>query len=156
VQRPRWAHRQPSRKAVHLKRATLFCAIALNIFATSTAVSDDHDEVAAQSAAAAWLALLDTGQYGESWNTASTLFRRAILQAQWPSKGARVRAPLGALRSRRLLSTAFRSTLPGAPDGAYVVIQFASSFEQRSAAVETVTPMKDVDGTWRIAGYYIN
>ncbi len=45
--------------------------------------------------------------------------------------------------------------MPGAPDGEYVVIQYDSSFEHKQAAVETVTPMLDKDGKWRVSGYYI-
>ena len=33
--------------------------------------------------------------------------------------------------------------------------RFESSFEHKASAVETVTPMKDADGTWRVSGYYI-
>jgi len=44
---------------------------------------------------------------------------------------------------------------PGAPDGEYVVIQYDSSFENKTEAVETVTPMLDPDGVWRVSGYYI-
>jgi ribosomal protein S17E len=36
-----------------------------------------------------------------------------------------------------------------------VVIQFKTSFEHNPDAVETVTPMKDSDGQWRVSGYYI-
>ena len=45
--------------------------------------------------------------------------------------------------------------MPGAPDGEYVVIQFETSFENKKHAIETVTPMMDKDGTWRVSGYYI-
>jgi len=36
-----------------------------------------------------------------------------------------------------------------------VVIQFDSSFEHKQTAVETVTPMLDTDGKWRVSGYFI-
>ena len=49
----------------------------------------------------------------------------------------------------------YKTSLPGAPDGEYVVIQFDTSFENKKAAIETVTPMMDQDGTWRVSGYYI-
>jgi ribosomal protein S17E len=39
--------------------------------------------------------------------------------------------------------------------GEYVVIQFETSFENKKTAVETVTPMMDKDGIWRVSGYYI-
>jgi len=45
--------------------------------------------------------------------------------------------------------------LPGAPDGQYVLIQFNASFEQKAHAVETVTPMLERDGTWKVSGYFI-
>ena len=47
------------------------------------------------------------------------------------------------------------TSLPGAPDGEYVVIQFDTSFTNKKVAVETVTPMKDEDGIWRVSGYYV-
>jgi hypothetical protein len=42
-----------------------------------------------------------------------------------------------------------------APDGEYVVIQFEASFENKKSAIETVTPMLDKDGNWRVSGYYV-
>jgi hypothetical protein len=35
------------------------------------------------------------------------------------------------------------------------VIQFRASFENKKSAVETVTPMKDEDGQWRVSGYFM-
>jgi hypothetical protein len=45
--------------------------------------------------------------------------------------------------------------LPGAPDGEYVVFDYSSSFEQKSAANERVTTVKDTDGVWRVVGYFV-
>ncbi len=47
------------------------------------------------------------------------------------------------------------NTLPGAPDGEYVVIRYRTEFENKMKAVETVTPMLEADGAWRVSGYYI-
>lgn len=60
-----------------------------------------------------------------------------------------------AMKARKVKSATFTRTLPGAPDGEYVVIQFESQFENKAAAIETVTPMRDKDGAWRVSGYYI-
>jgi hypothetical protein len=57
--------------------------------------------------------------------------------------------------SRTMKTTRYTTTLPGAPDGEYVVIQFDSSFTNKKTAVETITPMLDKDGVWRVSGYYI-
>ncbi len=53
------------------------------------------------------------------------------------------------------MSATRRTSLPGAPDGEYVVIQYRSEFENKSNAVETVTPMRDADGEFRVSGYFI-
>jgi hypothetical protein len=45
--------------------------------------------------------------------------------------------------------------LPGAPDGQYVIIQYDTTFENKRKAIETITPMFDKDGIWRVSGYYI-
>jgi hypothetical protein len=59
------------------------------------------------------------------------------------------------LISRKLKSKKYTTSLPGAPDGKYVVIQYETSFEHKKSAIETVTPMLDKDGKWRVSGYYI-
>lgn len=59
------------------------------------------------------------------------------------------------MQSRKLKSATYTKTLPGAPDGEYVVIQYDSSFVNKKSAVETVTPMLDKDGKWRVSGYFI-
>jgi hypothetical protein len=134
------------------------CALAaatllLAGFATS---ADDRDAVAqAQSAAKRWLALTDGAKYGESWDEAASLFKGAVTKADWEKAIKGVRAPLGAVKARKVKSATFSRTLPGAPDGEYVVIQFESQFENKAAAIETVTPMHDKDGTWRVSGYFI-
>ena len=102
-----------------------------------------------------WLSLTDTGQYDASWDAASALFRAAISKADWAQSLSAVRSPIGALGSREVASANFSTALPGAPDGEYVVFQFNSSFENKASAIETVTAMKDSDGVWRVAGYYI-
>ena len=58
------------------------------------------------------------------------------------------REPLGKVLSRNLKSAVFTKTLPGAPDGKYVIIQYYSSFEHKQSAVETITPMLEKDGKW--------
>jgi hypothetical protein len=112
-------------------------------------------EEVAQQSADGWLALVDSGKYADSWQEASQLFKAAITKEQWQSKLRASRDPLGKLLSRKLKSATYAKTLPGAPDGEYVVIQYESSFEHKQSAVETVTPTLDKDGQWRVSGYFI-
>ena len=109
----------------------------------------------AETAARAWLALADAGDAARTWSTAATLFRQAVAETQWATSLNAARSPLGSVVSRTLREARPATELPGAPDGEYVVFQFDTRFEHKRAAVETVTPMKDNDGTWRVSGYFI-
>jgi tetratricopeptide (TPR) repeat protein len=110
---------------------------------------------AAVPAAEQWLKLVDDGKYGECWDAAAEFLRKAVGKDVFGKQIAAARTPLGKLQSRKVKLAVFMTSLPGAPDGQYVVIQFEASFENKKQAVETVTPMKDKDGKWRVSGYYI-
>lgn len=126
------------------------------MFSTATGIAAESEkEKQAISAAIQWLALVDEGKYAESWKVAATYFKGAIKEDQWGQSLQAVRAPLGDLISRKVKNKSYQTSLPGAPDGQYVVIQFKTSFENKLSAVETVTPMLDKDGQWRVSGYYI-
>jgi hypothetical protein len=113
------------------------------------------DTAAAVTVAERWLALVDAGRSAESWEQAAALFKKAVTKEQWQAALAAVRTPLGGVVSRKLTSKTPMTSLPGVPDGEYVVIQFATSFENKKNAVETITPVRDPDGQWRVSGYYI-
>jgi hypothetical protein len=128
--------------------AALACLISVHVHAGEA-------EDAAVKAAEDWLALVDSGDYSKSWSEAAELFRSSVTREQWDKSLAAARKPLGEVVSREKKSAQFATSLPGAPDGEYVVIRFDTSFTNKKAAVETVTPMKDPDGTWRVSGYFI-
>ena len=117
--------------------------------------SVSEKETAAVYAAEKWLAIVDAGNYAASWKEAAEYFRNAVKPEQWEQSMQAVRRPLGKLISRKMQTKSYKTSLPGAPDGEYVVIQFETSFENKKTAIETVSPMKDRDGKWRISGYYI-
>lgn len=110
---------------------------------------------AAEASAAAWLALVDAGKYGESWDQGAALFKAALTRSQWEAALEKVRKPLGKVVSRKLRGAKYLTEIPNAPAGEYVVIQYDTRFDGAPAAVETITPMKDKDGVWRVSGYYI-
>jgi len=120
-----------------------------------TATPKTDDERAAVSAAQAWLAAIDAGKYSESWSEAEPNFRSAVSQTEWVLDLTATRAPLGALRSRTLKSVQSCKSLPGAPDGDYVVMQFNTSFANKVSAIETVTFARTKDGKWEASGYFI-
>ena len=119
------------------------------------AFADDAAEKAARAAAQGWLAQIDGGKYADSWKDSSSFFRGALTEKAWVDALNAARKPLGSTLSRKQIKAENVKSLPGAPDGNYVVMQFNSSFGNKKAAVETVTFMQEKDGKWRAAGYYI-
>src|SRR5579862_8247383 len=102
-----------------------------------------------------WLALIDRGNYSESWKEASAIVQGAVTETAWENATTTFRKPLGNLVSREVKSAQLMTELPGAPDGQYVVMQFATSFANKKTTIETVTFMREKDGQWKSAGYFI-
>ena len=130
------------------------CALFI-LLSWMTALADEMAEKKAIEASDAWLKLIDNGQYAKSWETAAELFKNAVSKKQWSQSLNAVRKPLGKVMKRTVRSKQYATSLPGAPDGEYVVIQYETSFENKKSSIETVTPMLDKDGKWRVSGYYI-
>lgn len=127
---------------------------ALALCGPAFAVEPTQQEVA-KARADAWLKGVDAGRYPESWDQAAALFKKAVAKEKWIQDLGAVRTPLGKLVSRSLKSSKLTAALPGAPDGSYVVLEYDTRFENKQAAIETLTPMLDPDGQWRVAGYFI-
>jgi hypothetical protein len=134
--------------------ATLL-GLLLLLFVGVVVAGDSDKEKAAVAAAEEWLIMVDQGKYAESWKEAAQFFKNAVNQKQLEQSLQAVRKPLGELIFREVKSKTYKTSLPGAPDGEYVVIQFETSFENKKSAIETVTPMMDNDAKWRVSGYYI-
>ena len=136
-------------------KVTVGLVMAL-VLSVSVVLATESDKMnLAVSSTEMWLSLVDEGKYADSWNEAAGYFKGAVKQEQWQKTLKAVRTPLGKVISRGLKSKSYHTSLPGAPDGEYVVIQFETSFENKKSAIETVTPMKDKDRKWRVSGYFI-
>ncbi|MEA3231485.1 MAG: DUF4019 domain-containing protein [Thermodesulfobacteriota bacterium] len=109
----------------------------------------------AVKAADAWLKLVDDKKYGESWEQAAKFFRKAVSKENWKQSLSGILPSYGKIISRELISATYKTSLPGAPDGEYFVITYMTSFEKKEDSFETVAPMKDEDGVWRVSGYFI-
>ena len=122
---------------------------------TGPSTETTQQETEALAAAQSWLSLLDSGDHAACWDASGKLLQTAMDRDTYITKMTSVMTPFGACKSREVLSKKYKTSLPGAPDGEYVVIQFKTSYEKKSKAVETVTPAKEEDGAWRVSGYYI-
>jgi hypothetical protein len=123
----------------------------LLLTAPMTTAADDTFRAVAD----AWLAVVDKGQYAESWKEASAHFQAAITEAEWTKAVGETRGEFGAVVVRKFQSATHRTQLPGAPDGEYQVLQYQTKFAKKDAAIETLT-MEWGGKAWKVAGYFIH
>lgn len=107
------------------------------------------------SSARTWLKLIDSGEYKESWENASPLFKGKTAEAAWVKSITADRALRGAVNARYIATAGSTKSLSGLPDGEYVVLQFYTTFAEKGLALETITLAKTQDDTWQIAVYEI-
>jgi hypothetical protein len=137
-----------------MKTRTLLAGAAL---VTAFAQAQEPVIREATMAAERWLAVVDRGEAGTSWDQLASAAQSVITKAAWKDALHKVREPLGSA-SRQMETAMFTRSFPNAPPGEYIVIQYNTGFAKLpngAMAVETVVPMRDKDGVWRVSGYYI-
>lgn len=125
--------------------------LILSLMVTSLSWAGETPSV---EVAKSWLGGIDAGLYEQSWDEASALFQEQITKEQWRDIIKAVRAPLGEVISRNELGRQSFTSLPGAPEGEYLVLQFNTEFANKAGAVETLTLSKNGD-KWQAVGCFI-
>lgn len=133
------------------KRFVILCLAALLVMSASVCLAADK---AALEAADSFLSLVDSGNYAQSWDQASAFFKSKVNEKAWVQQLGQARKPFGAIKVRKVLVAKDFDKLPNAPAGQYAVIEYAAAFADKNAN-ETLTMMRQADGSWRMAGYYI-
>ncbi|WP_394203696.1 DUF4019 domain-containing protein [Shewanella waksmanii] len=113
------------------------------------------DQSSSMQSATQWLNLVDNGKYDASWQHADTLFQSQLSMSKWNDALKGSRTPLGQVVERTIISRNAFQSLPGVPDGEYLILQFSTQFAHKQSAVETLTLSKD-SGQWLPVGYFIN
>ncbi|MCG8684087.1 MAG: DUF4019 domain-containing protein [Desulfobacterales bacterium] len=135
----------------------LICSLFMAATSTAHVTETPHAHSANQEGidtAELWLKMVDEEKYSASWKTAAKVFKDAVTPEQWVKTVSGVRSALGPVLERSLFHDRFTTTLPGMPDGEYIIIRFVTKFENKQSAVETVS-LKKEGQTWKVAGYFI-
>ena len=126
----------------------------LVLLAAQAVLAAEPSEAEGVQAAEAWLKLVDgsvrciVGRVGRDVPAGDPPRRMG-------EEGERGACAAGEGLSRKLASKQLTHALPGAPDGTYVVLVYASRFEHKEQARETVTVALDSGERFRAAGYFI-
>ncbi|HEY1772562.1 MAG TPA: DUF4019 domain-containing protein [Gammaproteobacteria bacterium] len=117
--------------------------------------ADSADSGPAIKAANAWIALVDAGNYAESWKQAAPLFQQQVTESYWEKAAGSVRGPLGKVLKRSAPTARYTTELPDAPTGQYWLVQDTADFEHQPGLTERVTVMQTSSG-WQVIGYHID
>lgn len=104
----------------------------------------------AVGAALNFLELVDAARWDDSYRATGTEFQRLNTLATWQRVSETVRAPLGAVISRRLVSDDVVPSSQG-----YRLVKFRTDFAKKPGTLETVTLARE-GGDWKITGITID
>jgi len=116
-------------------------------------ISNPDFEKAGQTAAHAWLLLLDRRDWGTAWDASSNVFRQNVPLGAWMDNVPKLREPFGVFVERQPAESLYKKSLAGRPDGDYVTSHFVSKFDKKVQVIETVTTVREPDGRGRGTGY---
>jgi hypothetical protein len=128
-------------------------SLALILAACGPPPAEVEDARIAEQRAREWLALIDAGDYGASWEAAAHDFQAVTPKTEWEMIATRVQGGLGEPMGRELAAARYSTTLPWAPPGEHVLIQYRISYGGRAAS-EMLTMRRD-DKQWKTASYRI-
>ena len=139
-----------------MKRILLLLLVLVLCAGTGQAQTDPHlaEEQAAERQALGFLNYLDQGRYADSYDYTGMLIRSTLDRDNFAKQIENARAKAGATLSRSLMDASYSTTVPGAPEGEYVILHYGSSFANQQQAVETVV-LAFAKSYWRVSGYFI-
>ncbi|KQZ64000.1 hypothetical protein ASD67_05600 [Sphingopyxis sp. Root1497] len=104
-------------------------------------------ESAAVGAARDWLALVEKGDWNGSWEATGQAFKTLNTVETWSRVASQVQGPLGAVKSRVLVS---EQEVPAPPYG-YQMVKFRTDYANKAGAMETLSLVRE-GGAWRVVG----
>ena len=108
------------------------------------------------AAAESFFELRDAGSLQQAWWEGSEILHQTTRMDRW-MEDMRIQSELmGDLVKRSLRSRVQRSTMPGLPDGEYVILLYDVSFEHKKAGLEILVMLHDASGDWRLVSYRLS
>ncbi|MDR2191315.1 MAG: DUF4019 domain-containing protein [Endomicrobium sp.] len=113
----------------------------------------DIDAKAIDKTVTAWLSKMDKGYFQQCYDETAQTLKTTLDKKQWLDNMAAYRKPLGEAEKRKEINMFYENQLQNAKEGDYVIAQYAAVFQQKIAVVESVTLVKEQDGSWKVFGY---
>lgn len=134
---------------------TLLAAVMLLVGSPLAAEVDEAQLQASALVAQNWLAIVDRGDYSQSWEETSQLMKITVSRNEWIRILNAMRKPLGNLVTRQKTDQRPAYNPNGLPGGNYMVLVYQTNFSARPNANELVTMVQGYDGQWRVLTYQV-
>jgi hypothetical protein len=142
---------KPVAWATHL--VLLFSVAFLRCDSNTEKISPEEE--AAINSARYWIALIDSGQFDQSWQIATAEFKANVTQRQWRIGLEQIRVPYGRVKSHKIKSSRLSQRVTKGQRQKKCVVEFTTLFENQDTTTEFVTLLLD-DTKWNVSAYYFN
>ena len=142
-----------------LMKATRWILLSMILIHCGPSPVVAQKEEAAKEAALEWLALVDDGEYADSWEQAGKLLQAAVTSEEWANAAQSARNQVATMlpgidfSTRGLITARYTEDIPNAPPGEYVIAQYAIS-QSGQKIIETVSLQLEGEA-WKVVGYFV-
>lgn len=98
---------------------------------------------------------IDQGEYAQSWSKSDPILEKIVTQDEWKRILENIRQKFGKVVSRKVNYQRPAWNPPGLPAGAYMVVMYDTSFQNKPNIHELVTLRKGEDNKWRVLTYEV-
>ncbi|HJS50770.1 MAG TPA: DUF4019 domain-containing protein [Pyrinomonadaceae bacterium] len=119
---------------------------------TGASVNNERSFEPIVKSAENWLVNWDATKCGESYSSLTSISKSAVTGQLWTEYCESVHKGLGKLKSRKLIATAYTSSLPTKPDHPGASLRYQSVFDN-GPVIEFVSLTREKDGTWTVSNY---
>lgn len=113
----------------------------------------DAEVAGGKAVATPWLSLWNGQKCSESYKPLSPISKQDMPETSWVEYCTTVNGTLGELSSRKLIATAFTSSLPTKTDRPVGILAYQSDYANRKAVIEIIGLLLDKDGRWIMTNY---
>lgn len=142
----------PSQFRIHI--VLIVAALFMIIYPIISERPNTEKAEKAKVAAMAFLQLVDSEKYAESWELSADLMKEKVPRQEWVEKLTKARALSGALIKRTEKDASYSTSAQDSPEGEYIALTYDSKYQRAASVSEHVTVMLEGD-RWRVAGYFI-
>lgn len=134
---------------------TICALVCLNLSAFAKPQAIVKPPTEGKGTAMKWLALIDAGEYGKSWDAAAKTFQASVTRSGWILGMDQALRYYGKPLSRKCKDTIYAANPPGFAPGEYEILKFDVRLSNKGQGTEVISLEMQNNGKWLVAGYHL-